>query len=394
MQDPWNRIGIDTLHVSYKTQGGLRSGDVVLGLAELLDEIGLDGDFIQRDRGRHGFENGITFGKLLELDWTDVEGEGPNKGTASAQFKGEFFSGLGAAEVAVMGLLVAEIGPHKCTRIDAQVTAQNCPLAESLIADFRAGRLACPRKKYFEPKGQELEGGHYPKGATLCLGSRQSNVFCRAYDKHLQKNDGGPQRLRAEVELKGPVAIEAWKAYLAAWKHEALTLPAQLTEEVKLSQRLVRTYMPLRDVTQWAPGQRPKDWAGKAPEPSWWAELFEAKAERLRVTKEPSKELRVALGRSRKQAGGRYLQDLILAEVDLLRSNEADPEHSHDQALRLTRSRMARHASDQRLQELLENLPPEFHAFARSRWTELGKIGGDDLDDELEIWGNGVNPPM
>ena len=394
MQDSWNRIGIDTLHLSFKTDRDLSSGELVLGLADLLDEIGLDGDFIQRDRGRHGFENGLSFGKLLELDWTEPGGEGPNKGTASAQFKGELFDGLGAAEVAVMGLMLAELGPQKCTRIDAQITSTNCPLAGQLIADFRAGRLACPRKKGFEPKGQELEGGHYPKGATLCLGSRQSNVFCRAYDKHLQKNDDGPQRLRAEVELKGPLAIEAWKAYVVAWKHEAITLPTELTEEVKLSQRLVRTYMPLRDVSQWPAGSRPKDWAGKAPEPDWWAELFQAKAERLRITKEPSKELRVALARSRKQQGGRYLQDLILAEVDLLRTNEADPENSHEQALRLTRSRLARHASDQRLEELLENLPPEYHPFAKSRWAELGKIGGEDLEEELEIWGNGVNPPM
>ena len=385
MSDSWNRIGIDTLHLSFKTGPNLSSGDVVLGLAELLDEVGLDGDFVQRDRGRHGFENGLSFGKLIELDWTDVGGEGPNKGTASAQFKGELFDDLGAAEVAVVGLLLHELGPQKCTRIDAQITSQNCPLAGELIADFRAGRLACPRKKGFEPKGQELEGGHYPKGATLCLGSRQSNVYGRLYDKHLQKNDDGPQRLRAEVELKGPVAIEAWKSYVAAWKHEALTLPAQLTEEVKLSQRLVRTYMPLRDVSQWAPSERPKNWAGRAPEPDWWAQLFEAKAERLRVKKEPTKEIRVAIARSRKQMAGRHLQDLILAEIDLIRSGEADPLHSADQATRLTRSRMARHASEARLLELLENLPSEWHAFAKDRWAEYGKIGGDDLDDEREI---------
>ena len=385
MQDSWNRIGIDTLHLSFKTDRDLSSGELVLGLADLLDEIGLDGDFVQRDRGRHGFENGLSFGKLLELDWTEPGGDGPNKGTASAQFKGELFDGLGAAEVAVMGLLLAELGPQKCTRIDAQITSTGCPLAEALIADVRAGRLACPRKKYFEPKGQELEGGHYPKGATLCLGSRQSTVFCRAYDKHLQKNDDGPQRLRAEVELKGPVAIEAWKSYVVAWKHEAITLPAELTEEVKLSQRLVRTYMPLRDVSQWEPAHRPKNWAGRAPEPDWWAKLFEAKAERLRVKKEPTKEIRMALARSRKQMAGRHLQDLILTEIDLLRRGAADPEHSARQAQNVTRSRMARHASEARLLELLENLPSEWHAFAKDRWAEYGKIGGDDLEDEREI---------
>lgn len=394
MQDTWNRIGIDTLHLTYSTKGDLGSGGLVLGLADLFDEIGLAGDFASRDRGRHGFENGISFGKLAELDWTDPAGAGPNAGFASLQLKGAFFEPLGSAEVAVVGLYLSELGPHKCSRIDPQITDCSCPSAGEVIADFRAGRLAVARKRTFEPKGQELAGGVYPKGGTICHGSRQSDIFIRQYDKHLAPGGEGPPRLRTEVEIKGKVAQEAWKEYVGAWKGEAIAVPDELTEEVRLSQRLIRVYMPLRDVSQWEPGAKPKDWAGKAPEPDWWADLFQAQGERLRIQKRPTRALEEAVARSRRQGAGRYLQDLILTEMHLLRTHQAEPEESSRAAMYVTRGRMAMHAPESRLEELLANNPKEWHPFIRDRWAFYGREGANVADELVLEDPDGVNPPM
>jgi hypothetical protein len=394
VQDAWNRIGIDTLHLTYSTKGDLGSGGLVLGLADLLDEIGLSGTFTGRDRGRHGFENGLSFGNLVEVDWTDPGGEGPNRGFASVQLKGAFFEPLSSAQTAVVGLSMAEMGVHKCSRIDPQITSTECPSAGEVIQLFRAGKLAVARKRTFEPKGQELAGGEYPKGATICHGSRQSDIYVRQYDKHLAPGGEGPPRLRTEVEIKGAVAKEAWKAYVGAWKGEAVSVPDGLTEEVRLSQQLIRVYMPLRDVSQWEPGAKPKDWAGKAPEPEWWADLFRAQGERLAIQKRPTRALEAAVARSRKQSAGRYLQDLILTELKLWKDSRSTPEAVEMAAMEVTRGRMAMHAPESRLAELLANTPKEDHAYIRARWMAYGKNGGDIAEDFLEKFENGVNPPM
>lgn len=401
MQETWNRIGIDTLHLTYSTKRDLDGVTLICRLAELLDEVGLDGAITPRDRGRHGFQNGVSFGNYVELDWSGATDGGPNQGFASVQLKGALFEPLGAAETAVVGLSLSEMGVHRATRVDPQITNTSCPSAGEVIREFRAGRLAVARKRTFEPKGQELAGGQYPKGATICHGSRQSDIYIRQYDKHLAPGGEGPPRLRTEVEIKGKVAHEAWKEYVAAWKQESLKAQAELTEEVKLSQRLIRVYMPLRDVSQWEPGCKPKDWAGKAPEPAWWADLFQAQGERLRIEKKPTRALEAAVARARRQAAGRYVQDLILTELDLVNRNLVSPEESSRCAMYVTRGRMAAHAPEARLTELLAQSPREHHAFIKERWAWYGQEGGnieealrDGLPEEAMDDPNGVNPPM
>jgi len=390
MHETWNRIGIDTLHLTFKTGGDLAVSDLLLGLGDVFDEMGLSGDFTQRHRGRHGFEHGVSFREGIECDWTDHGGDGPNVGFAALQIKGEFFEPLGALEVAYLGLVLDELGVHKCTRVDPQITALDCPLASDLIKEFRSGRLKIVRKQTFEGRGQELEGGFFPKGATLYHGSRQSETFGRQYDKHLQPGADGPPRLRSECELKGKTANAAWKHYVEGWKAEAQSKPTDLKSEVRLSQQFVRYYMPLRDVSAWAADRRPKAWASEAPEPAWWASLFEERAMRVRKEKSASKTLLKAIQHARKQGGGRFLQDLVLDEIRLLRNGYPE-DLVNGQALRLIEHRYAAHASETRLQELLENLPEHEHALARELWFGHGRQAGDLIDEERD---EELNPLM
>ena len=390
MPDEWEGCGLDTVHLTFKESGDLGIGDLVLGLGDLLDEVGLSGDFSQRNRGRNGFEHGLSFLAGVEVDWTDAGSQGPNRASISCQFKGEFFATLGAFEVALFGLSMAEYGVHRCTRADVQITALNCPSAPDLIRDFRAGKLRVVRKKSFEPKGQELEGGRYPKGATICHGARQSDVFVRQYDKDKEEGNG-PQRLRSECELKGQIADGAWNAFVNEWKEGASATAPDLGREVKLSQQLIRQYMPLRDVSQWAPDARPKNWASEAPEPAWWADLFSEQAVRIRRKKAISKSLRDAIAYNRRQGGGRLLQDLILTELDLSKRGY-EAQEAAESALCTVRDRYAKHGSESRLEELLRETPVEDHEWIRARWVWYGRNGASN--PEAEDDGPGSYPPL
>lgn len=390
MPRDWESTGIDTVHLSYKEGPDLGVSDLILGLGDLFDEIGLTGDFRQRNRGRNGYEHGITFLCGVEVDWTHADGEGPNRASISCQFKGKFFETFGALETALFGLTMAELGEARASRLDVQITSTQCPEAPELIRLFREGKLKVVRKKTFEPKGQELEGGRYPKGATLTHGSRQSSVFIRQYDKHKESGEG-PPRLRTENEFKGDLAAQLWQEFVEGWQQAALGTAQDLASEVKLSQQFVRNYMPLRDVSQWAPDARPKSWASEAPEPEWWAALFSEQAVAVRRKKAISRSLRDGIGHNRRQGGGRFLQDLILTEVHYLNQGY-EPSVASEAALCTVRDRMAMHASDARLQELLQETPAKDHEAIKYRWAWYGKNGADQEDRDRDE--SGSYPPM
>lgn len=390
MSEEWNVFGVDTVHLSFKTGGDLGTGDRILGLGDILDQIGVIGDFTQRNRGRHGFEHGISFPAGLEVDWTDPSGTGPNRGFLSIQLKGALFEDLGALEVGVLLLSLHEMGPHKCSRIDVQGTSTETPLVQELIPDFRAGRLAVKRKPAFEPKGQELVGGMYPKGATICLGSRQSESFLRLYQKDLECGYG-PSRVRFEPEFKGKTAQGVWDEFIRVLSGQAVANVPGLEAEARLSQGLVRHYMPLRDVSAWAPDRRPRDWASTAPEPDWWAALFDQTAVKARRQKGVTKSLAQAFLHSQRQGGGRVTQELVLERIRCVKEGW-DPETTEEIAALRVGSRYAAHASEQRLQELLENLPEDDRAMARAFWAEAGQMGGSQIEVDRDL--HGLNPPM
>ena len=68
------------------------------------------------------------------------------------------------------------------------------------------------------------------------------------------------------------------------------------------------------------------------------------------------------------------------------------PEETEALAALRVGSRYAAHASDPRLQELLDNLPEDDHAMARAFWAEAGQMGGTQLEVDRDLYG--VHPPM
>ena len=148
--------------------------------------------------------------------------------------------------------------------------------------------------------------------------------------------------------------------------------------------------MCIRD-SQWTPDTRPKNWASEAPEPKWWADLFNEQALHLRRKKAISKSLRDAIAYNRRQGGGRFLQDLVLTELELAKRGY-EPQEAAESAVCTVRDRYAKHGSDSRLEELLAETPPEDHAWIRDRWIWYGRNGASNPEAEND--GPGSYPPM
>lgn len=87
----------------------------------------------------------------------------------------------------------------KVTRLDIAIDARDCEI--DIAEVYKAAQDA---KSQGSVQSINLISG-VDGGATLYLGSRQSDKFARLYDKGVQTKDGGDWK-RLELELKGDVA--------------------------------------------------------------------------------------------------------------------------------------------------------------------------------------------
>jgi hypothetical protein len=377
---------VDTLHLSFRESSELGCLDLVQELGDVIDALGLSGGLTARSRGLFGFQNGVTFTAGVLVDWTPRDGEGPNAGYLSMQAKGDFFSSLGAEESALALVLLSDLKPKSCTRIDLQMTHCSGPLVPQIIRDYRAGRLRTRQKKHFEPKGAEVKGGEYPKGATLCHGSRQSENYARQYDKHLEElgkgaPNPGPPRRRDEIELKGLTAQAVWEELVAAVTADADASSPSWMAEARQAKQYLRHYLPIRDTSQWEGQDLPVNWAGKAQEPAWWAEHFSEEAVRARRRRGPSTTLLKRLGYMHKHFGGLYLQGLVLKQLEGEQLFD-DWQVASEWAQCSARDRMVAHASERKLEELLDNLPVTEHERATELWWAYVRAAADGDDGE------------
>jgi hypothetical protein len=389
--------GIDTVHLSFRESPELGALDLIAQLGDLIDAVGLNGGLTPRNRGLHGFENGVTYSAGITVDWTENTGGGPNAGYASVQAKGEFFEGLGAEESAFALLLLSDLKPKSCTRLDLQMTHCTEPLVPAIVRDYRAGLLKTKLKKTFEPKGAETKGGLYPKGATLCHGSRQSENYARQYDKHLEqlvKGDPnpGPPRRRDEVELKGYTAQAVWDELVAVITADGDAPVSTWRAEARYVKQAVRHYLPIRDISQWEGKQVPINWASSAPEPLWWAQHFSEDAVRARRRRGPSSTVLKRIGWMHRQMGGTWLQEYVLERLKVEAAG-LDPDAAHEHSLIALQDRMVSCASDRKLLELQDNVPSELRDRATEIWDECVKDAADRNEEERD-WLESENPPM
>ncbi|MFZ9889548.1 MAG: replication initiation factor domain-containing protein, partial [Myxococcota bacterium] len=233
-----------------------------------------------------------------------------------------------------------------------------------------------------------LAGGLYPKGATLAHGSRDSENYARQYDKHLEQAakglDPGPPRRRDEVELKGATAQAVWQELLSVLNDQMEQARPNWMAEAAFSKGLIRHYLPIRDTSQWEGKELPKNWAGTAVEPAWWAKHFSQEAIRARRERGPSSTLLKRIGYMNRTFGSLYTQQFVLEQ---LKSEQIfdDVATASEHAQCVVRDRMFSNAKDYRLDELLENLPQAQHKRATEIWWSAVRAAADGDEAEREI---------
>ena len=279
MSENWERCGPDTLHCTFK-EGPYRTPE---DFGALLQEFQVERDLptaaVVRDRGVSGFENSAVDNAAgLRVDWTRINGEGPNKGFFCLQVKGEWFDQAdGPTTVDLLQLLDA-YGTYRVTRLDIQqTTVTRKYLTPWWITAFDAGALRVIGKKYYEPRGIKSGSNDYPAGATLYHGSRTSERFARQYDRH-KKVGIGPPRRRDEIEIKGESCRRLWDELLGELAQGEQTEQGRVDRLAAFSKSAIRAYLPIRDTSRWLGRDLPKDWAQYAEEPMNWKELFEEEA--------------------------------------------------------------------------------------------------------------------
>ena len=136
----------------------------------------------------------------------------------------------------------------------------------------------------------------------------------------------------------------------------------------------------------------PANWAGTAPEPAWWAAHFSEDAIRARRERGPSTTLLKRIGYMNRNFGSLYLQQHVL---EVLKASKVVPtmEEAVRHAEMVVRDRFVSNAKEQRLVELLENLPAADQDLARQLWWDAVTAAADGNEAERD-WAESEKPRM
>ncbi len=185
------------------------------GSQHLLDPVY---DFLQQEAGcKHKpcsggahFSSGAKWSPGFMLSW------GHNARVIMADVQGQALAKLGGDESIRLLLDLLAFG-LKPTRIDLALdfVGQDRDIYDNAVASCEAGELLGVRK-YKTTEGQTANG--YPLERTLHLGSRDSPVFIRIYDKGLEQHAICPPAYweRIETEFKKERAVQVVEHILAA----------------------------------------------------------------------------------------------------------------------------------------------------------------------------------
>ena len=384
----WTSCGPDTLHCTFK-QGATRSP---AELVSLLQEFQLGYDLptgtVIRDRGVSGFEAAaVDSAAGLRLDWTDINGEGANKGYFCLQVKGEWFDKADGSVTADFLQFLAAYGIYRVTRIDIQQTTETSRyLTPWFIRAFEVGALRVIGKKYFEPRGKKSSLDGYPAGATIYHGSRTSERFARQYDRH-KKADCGPPRRRDEIEIKGDTCRRLWDELLEDLDHGEQLGEDRGTRLHAFSKSAIRAYLPIRDTSRWMGKDLPKDWAQYAEEPMNWTDLFTDEARPI----QPAPKRVTSLLKSYRYARSNFgsaVAAMTIKRIHEKRLEGWDHYAACDWAYKTLFDDFCLGANEKRVMEFIDELPPSYRREMEVLWLAANQTSASnqerERDDELE----------
>ena len=376
--------GPDTAHVTYKEGTGRSPAELASLLEEFQRQYELPSSAVVTDRGLSGFAGAaIDQAAGLRLDWTRAGEEGANPGTFCLQVKGTWFENADGETAADFLQLLQAYGPYRVTRLDIQQTiATTQRLTPWWVSRFESGQFRVVGKKHYEPRGKKTADGDFPLGATLYHGSRSSERFARQYDKHLQQASGEPRR-RDEIEIKGQSARDLW-----ADLHKELLATEQLGTSRgatlhTFSKRSLRAFLPIRDCSRWLGKPLPRNWTQMAPEPTTWANLFDADP----ITVKPRERRLSTLLKSYRYGTTNFGAAIsamtalrIQEELDAGRPEELAAQNAY--ARTLDDCTLA--ANEDRVREFLNDLPKTQRDQAMGHWLEMLRTSASNLETERD----------
>lgn len=163
---------------------------------EVAELLGLDDQEVRElGRGHHGYRSCREYG-LTRVYFDGSPGMGVHV-VASGKACRELESRAGADFWPKLhGILKSHDG--HLTRLDVAIDDRSGALDLQVVE-------AALKDRHWRGQwtgGRVIDGFGADKGRTIYLGSRQSNVMCRIYDKAVEQDQGGDSWVRVELELK------------------------------------------------------------------------------------------------------------------------------------------------------------------------------------------------
>jgi hypothetical protein len=281
---PVESIRTDYSSHTFKLHSQVHEDELYAYAWDLAEKILPVGDRLEPTKGQY-FDCKYHHPSGLSLEMTPLESKKTTAGCGLLVLPGAIWGSLTAAE---RRDLIIDIGDwpgfYRTTRWDPQVTVLNPPISiYDVIEEVAAGRLWAARFQSQMAWEKRDKDGGLLEPPTQYFGSPQSNVRLRIYD-HGAKHDWQIPSLRVEAQLRKDVADQHFRRLHNRCSTEADVDPLFVCKEEETVKDTLKQHAVLKDTSKWEGRRKPRRWAQEAPEPAWWGEMLDHKADPLTLT--------------------------------------------------------------------------------------------------------------
>ena len=281
---PVESIRTDYSSHTFKLHTQVHEDELFAYAWDLAEKILPTGNRMEPSKGQY-FQTKYHHPCGLSLEMTPLESKKTTKGCGLLVLPGAIWGSLDAAERRNLIIDIGEWpGFYRTTRWDPQITVLDPPIQiEQVIEEVAAGRLWAARfQSQMSWEKRDSEGGLI-EPPTQYFGSPQSNVRLRIYD-HGAKHGWQTPSLRVEAQLRKDVADQHFRRLHTRCQSEWDVDPLFVCQEEETVKDTLKQHATLKDTSMWEGRRKPRRWAQTAPEPAWWGEMLDHKADPLTLT--------------------------------------------------------------------------------------------------------------
>ncbi len=367
----------DWLTHSFKFTTEDEEQDLFAYFNDLSEKVLPVGGFKPPSAGKHyqfvyKHDSGVSF------ETTPIDSRRATKGQALINIPGSVWGSLHAKE---RNCLITDIrywpGAFRCTRWDPQITVLKSPIdVAQVVADVQAGKLWAAGFSQQNPHGRTKADGSWVSPPTQYFGSPESNIRLRIYDHGVQPGWTEPS-LRIEGQIRKRYADDHFRRMAARCMEQRETGPLLVDAEERSVKDALVQHADFRDTSKWAGRVRPTKWRQSAPQPKWWKEILDHRADPAQLSHRPE----VSLKRTRAACNQQYGRKLAMDDIyDMAVSNAP-----LQQVLFMKYLETCSFLRQEDLLTLLKEIPEEHH-------ERLRKIFHMSFE-QAEDWADFAGPP-